>query len=111
MTDRLRWDPGMTEVRRGRKLFREPLPTALAIGAVILMIGAFLPWAQGMIGFLPVSFGGMDGAADGLILATLALVLLLLAWKRDFTEPIGGIRRRPHPGVELIRVGPLDLPR
>jgi hypothetical protein len=95
----------MTEVRRGRKLFREPLPTALAIGAVILMIGAFLPWAQGMIGFLPVSFGGMDGAADGLILATLALVLLLLAWKDDFTEPIGGIRRWLPLVAGLVCVG------
>src|SRR5688500_2852374 len=105
MTDRLRWDPGMTEVRRGRKLFREPLPTALAIGAVILMIGARLPWAQGMIGFLPVSVGGMDGAADGLLLATLALVLLLLAWTDAFTEPIGGIRRWLPLVVGLICVG------
>jgi hypothetical protein len=93
MTDRLRWDPAMTEVRRGRRLFREPLPTALAAGAVVLLVGSFMPWAQGMIGLLPVAFGGLDGAADGLILATLAFVLLLLAWKEDFSEPIGGIRR------------------
>ena len=95
----------MTKVRRGRKLLREPLPTALAVGAVILMIGAFLPWAQGMIGYLPVAFGGMDGAADGLILATLALVLLLVAWKDDFTEPIGGIRRWLPLSVGLVCVG------
>lgn len=105
MTDRLRWDPEMTRVRRGRKLLREPLPTALAIGAVILIVGAFLPWAQGMIGLLPVAFGGMDGAADGLILATLALVLLLLAWKDDFEEPIGGIRRWLPLSIGLLCIG------
>lgn len=105
MTDRLRWDPELTRPSRRRKLLREPLPTTLAIGAVIVMIGAFLPWAQGMIGFLPVAFGGMDGAADGLILATLAIVLLVLAWKDDFEEPIGGIRRWLPLVIGLVCIG------
>ncbi len=95
----------MTEVRRDRRLFSEPLPTALAGGAVALIIGSLLPWAQGMIGLQPVAFGGMDGAADGLILATLALVLLVLAWKEDFSEPIEGIRRWLPLVVGMICLG------
>jgi hypothetical protein len=65
----------------------------MAIGAGIMAVGAMLPWAEGLVGFLPVRFGGLDGAADGLILATLALVLLLIARSQDFLDAADGARR------------------
>lgn len=96
MTDRLRWDPSLTTVRTGRPIYRDPLRLTLAVGAAIMIVGAFLPWAEGMIGFLPVRFGGLDGAADGLILATLGFVLLVIARSRDFLDaPDGGRRSVP----------------
>lgn len=93
MTDRLRWDESLTESRRGRALLRDPLRLALIVGAVVMAIGAMMPWAEGMVGLLPVRFGGFDGAADGLILATLGLVLIGMAWKDDFLEAVDGARR------------------
>ena len=96
MTDRLRWDPQLTTAQTGRPFYRDPLRFAIALGAAIMIIGGFLPWAEGRIGFLPVRFGGLDGAADGLILATLGLVMLIIAWNRDFLEaPDGGRRWTP----------------
>lgn len=93
MTERLRWDDELTRIRSGRSILRSPLRLALAIGAGIMAVGAMLPWAEGLIGFLPMRFGGLDGAADGLILATLALVLLLIARSQDFLDAPDGARR------------------
>jgi hypothetical protein len=93
MTDRLRWDEDLTKVRSGRSIFRSPLRLSLAIGAVVMAIGALLPWAEGMVGFQPKRFGGFDGAADGLIMATLALVLFLFARNREFLYAPDGARR------------------
>ncbi len=96
MTDRLRWDPSLTTVRSGRPIYRDPLRLALAVGAGIMFVGALLPWAEGRIGFLPKKFGGLDGAADGLILATLGFVLIVIARSRDFLDaPDGGRRWLP----------------
>lgn len=93
MTDRLRWDESLTESRRGRALLRDPLRLALIVGAVVMAIGAMMPWAEGMVGLLPVRFGGFDGAADGLILATLGLVLVFIGRNRDFLDAVDGARR------------------
>ncbi len=96
MTDRLRWDPELTTIRTGRPFYRDPLRFAVALGATIMMVGAFLPWAEGRIGFLPVRYGGLDGAIDAAILATLGFVLLMIARSRDFLDaPDGGRRWAP----------------
>ncbi len=105
MTDRLRWDPSLTTARTGRPFYRDPVRLPLAVGAAIMMIGALLPWAEGLIGFLPVRFGGLDGAADGLILATLGFVLLLIARSRDFLEAPDGGRRWAPMLIGLVCLG------
>ena len=58
-----------------------------------MFVGALLPWAEGMVGLLPVRFGGFDGAADGLILAGFAIVALLFARSPDFMNAVDGARR------------------
>lgn len=77
----------------------------LAIGAAVMFVGALLPWAEGRIGFLPVKFGGLDGAADGLILATLAFVMLLIARSHDFLEAPDGGRRWAPMLIGLVCLG------
>jgi hypothetical protein len=93
MSDRLRWDPELTRAGAGRSILRDPIRLALAVGSVIMAIGALAPWAQGMIGLLPVSFGGLDGAADGLIMFTLAIALALIARNPGFLEAADEGRR------------------
>jgi hypothetical protein len=105
VTDRLRWDPSLTAARTGRPIYRDPLRLALAVGAVIMFVGALLPWAEGRIGFLPKKFGGLDGAADGLILATLAFVTLVIARSRDFLEAPDGGRRWTPMLIGLVCLG------
>lgn len=105
MTDRLRWDPSLTTVRSGRPIYRDPLRLALAVGAAIMFVGALLPWAEGRIGFQPKRFGGLDGAADGLILATLAFVLIVIARSQDFLEAPDGGRRWTPMLIGVVCVG------
>jgi hypothetical protein len=96
VTDRLRWDPELTKAGRGHSLLRDPVRAALAAGSVIMAVGSLMPWAQGLIGLQPVAFGGLDGAADGLIMFTLAIVLVLIARNPGFLEaPDGGRRWAP----------------
>ncbi len=105
MSDRLRWDPSLTSARTGRPIYRDPLRLLLAAGSAVMFVGALLPWAQGRIGFLPVQFGGLDGAADGLILATLGFVLLIIARSRDFLEAPDGGRRWTPMVIGLVCLG------
>jgi hypothetical protein len=93
VTNPFRWDPSLTERRTGRPLVRDPLRLGLLVGAAVMIVGAFLPWAEGMLGFLQVRFGGFDGAADGLIMATLGGILVLMAWRDDFLEAVDGAQR------------------
>jgi hypothetical protein len=58
-----------------------------------MFVGALLPWAEGLVGFLPKSFGGFEGAADGLILAGFSIIALLFAWRPDFLYALEGARR------------------
>jgi hypothetical protein len=93
MTDRLRWDPALTARKRGREFLRDPIRIGLAVGAAAMAVGGLLPWAEGLIGFLPMRFGGLDGAADGLIMFTLAIVTALIASNEGFLEADDGARR------------------
>jgi len=93
VSDRLRWDDSLTTARSKRAFLRSPVRLGFAIGAVIMFVGALLPWAEGMVGFLPVRFGGFDGAADGMILAAFSIVALLMARSPDFLDAVDGVRR------------------
>lgn len=93
MTDRLRWTPELTARKRGREFLRDPIRIGLAVGSAAMAVGALLPWAEGLIGFLPMRFGGLDGAADGLIMLTLAIVTALIASNEGFLEAADGARR------------------
>jgi hypothetical protein len=93
MSQRLRWDPALTTERSEPRLYQDRLRLGLVVGSAIIMVGGLLPWAEGRIGFLPKSFGGMDGAADGLILVTLGLVMMLIVRNRDFLDATDGVRR------------------
>jgi hypothetical protein len=93
VTDRLRWDDGLTRVKNDSSILRDPLRLTYAIGASIMFIGALLPWAEGLVGFLPKKFGGFEGAADGLILAGFSIIALLFARSRDFLRALDGARR------------------
>jgi hypothetical protein len=103
--ERLRWDDELTRARSSPEFLRNPVRIAFAIGAGIMFVGALLPWAEGMVGLLPVSFGGFDGAADGLILAALAVVALLFARSPDFLDAPDGGRRYAPLVLGLVCVG------
>jgi hypothetical protein len=105
VTDRLRWDPDLTTAESGRPFYRDPLRLGLVVGTATMMIGALLPWAEGHVGFLPKRFGGLDGASDGLILATFGFVLLLIARSRDFLEAPDGGRRWAPMLIGILCVG------
>jgi hypothetical protein len=91
--DRLRWDDDLTKPPSRWTILRSPIRLTFAIGALIMLAGALLPWAEGMIGFLPKQFGGFEGAGDGLILAGLSIVALLFARSPDFLFAVDGARR------------------
>ena len=93
MSHPLRWDPELTKARRGPSILRDPVRTALAVAAIVLGIGALLPWAEGFIGFQAKRFGGFDGASDGLILFVLAAILLVIARDHGFVSATDGARR------------------
>jgi hypothetical protein len=93
MTDHLRWDPELTTDPGTRSLFRDPIRAGLVAGAIVMAVGAFMPWAEGHVGLLPKQFGGLDGAADGLIMSGFAIVLLVIARSPDFLESADGARR------------------
>jgi hypothetical protein len=101
----LRWDPDLTRIRGGPSILRDPLRTALAASAVVLGIGALLPWADGFIGFLAKHFGGFDGASDGLILFVLAAILVVIARDRTFLRAIDGARRWTPMIIGLVCLG------
>ena len=101
----LRWDPELTRPRRGPSIFRDPLRTSLAVTAVILAIGAVMPWAQGFIGFLPKAYGGFEGASDGLILLVFAVILLVMARDSNFIRAQDGARRWAPMIIGLICLG------
>jgi len=93
VSERLRWDDSLTTARSNRAFLRSPIRLGFAIGAAIMFVGALLPWAEGMVGLLPVRFSGFDGAADGLTLAAFSIVALLTARSPDFLYAVDGARR------------------
>jgi hypothetical protein len=105
VADRLRWDEELTRARSHPQFLRNPVRIGFATGAAILLIGALMPWAEGMVGLLPVSFGGFEGAADGLILAALAVIALLFARSPDFLDAPDGGRRYAPMFLGLVCVG------
>jgi hypothetical protein len=104
--DGLRWDDNLTKSRRSFPILRNPLRIAMGIGALIMMVGCFLPWAQGHLGFLAVQFGGFDRASDGVILFVLGVVILVLFVRgADSLNAPEGLRRWAPLIVGLVCVG------
>lgn len=94
MTDRLRWDESLTQGSRDPGLLRDPLRLAVVAGTIVFIVGALLPWAEGMIGFLPVFYGGgLDPTADGFFLAIVGAVLLFFVRDHGFVEATDGPKR------------------
>jgi hypothetical protein len=93
VTDRFRWTPELTTAGSGRPLLRDPVRLGLVTGAIVMAIAMLLPWAEGHIGFLAKQFGGLDGAADGLIMSGLGIVLVVLVRTPEFLESSDGGRR------------------
>jgi hypothetical protein len=107
----LRWDPELTKVRSGESIIRDPLRSALAVAAIVLAVGAFLPWAEGLIGYLPKHFGGFDGISDGSILFVLAAILVVIALDHDFVRARDGARRWTTMIIGLICLGDVAIGR
>jgi hypothetical protein len=105
MTHRLRWDPDLTKVERDPSILRDPLRAGLAASGLAIVIGCLQPWAEGMVGFQPQSFGGFDGAGDGAILVFLAIILLFMSRDRGFVEAGDGARRYLPMIVGLMCLG------
>jgi hypothetical protein len=105
VTHRLRWDPELTKVERGRSILRDPLRAGLAASGLAIAIGCTQPWAEGTVGFQPQSFGGFDGAGDGAILLFFAVILLFMARDRGFVDARDGARRYLPMIVGLICLG------
>jgi hypothetical protein len=105
--DGLRWSQDLTKsTRRGYSLLHSPLRITMGIGALIMIVGSFLPWAEGHLGFLHVQFGGFDRASDGLILAVMGVVVLLVFVRStDFLDSPDGARRWAPLIVGLVCVG------
>jgi hypothetical protein len=105
-TDRLRWDDNLTKAGQGRAILRSPLRLLMAAGAITMMIGTFLPWAQGHLGLLPVQFGGFDRASDGLILFVFGIVVLVVFVRSpDFLSAPEGARRWAPLVLGLVCLG------
>lgn len=93
MTERFQWTPELTRSGNRRSILRDPVRLGLVAGAVVIAIAMLLPWAEGHVGFLAKQFGGLDGAADGLIMTGLAIVLVVLVRTPEFLESSDGGRR------------------
>jgi hypothetical protein len=104
--DGLRWDDNLTKSPRSFAIQRDPLRITMGIGALIMMVGCFLPWAQGHLGFLAVEFGGFDRASDGMILFALGIVVLVFFVRSaDFLIAPDGARRWAPLFVGVVCVG------
>jgi hypothetical protein len=93
MTHPLRWDPELTKVDRDPSILRDPIRAGLAASGIAILVGCLQPWAEGMVGFQPQTFGGFEGAGDGAILLFLAAILLVIVRDRGFVEAPDGARR------------------
>ena len=75
MHDWMRWEPTRDRRRLGF-LVLTPARVTVGIGALVTMIAALMPWADGTVpgrgGFEPIFFSGLGGAGDGIVLAVLA---------------------------------------
>ena len=74
------WKPPVATGERPRGLRDDPGRILILISAVLLLAGAFLPWASGLDPLQkPISYTAQEGLADGFILMVLAGVLAFMA--------------------------------
>jgi hypothetical protein len=75
MQDWMRWQP-TTGTHRLGFLVLAPARVVVGIGAVVTMLAGLMPWAEGTVpgrtGFEPITFSGLGGAGDGVMLILFA---------------------------------------
>jgi hypothetical protein len=75
MQDWMQWQP-TTEKHRLGFLVLTPARIVVGIGAIVTMIAGLMPWAEGTVpgraGFEPITFSGLGGAGDGVMLILFA---------------------------------------
>ena len=83
----IEWQPSVAAEERLRGFRDDPGRILLLISAVLLLAGAFLPWAQGLDPLQkPIAYTAQEGLADGFILMVLALMLAVMAGTRLLVE-------------------------
>jgi hypothetical protein len=75
MQDWMQWQP-TTEKNRLGFLVLTPARIVVGVGALVTMIAGLMPWAEGTVpgraGFEPITFSGLGGAGDGVMLILFA---------------------------------------
>ena len=77
------WNPHAAAEQRLRGFRDDPGRILILIAAVLLLAGAFLPWASGLDPLQkPISYTAQEGLADGFLLMVVAGVLAFMAGTR-----------------------------
>jgi hypothetical protein len=75
MQDWMQWQPTTDKHRLGF-LVLTPARIVVGLGAIVTMIAGLMPWAEGTVpgrsGFEPITFSGLGGAGDGVMLILFA---------------------------------------
>ena len=75
MQDWMQWQP-TTEKNRLGFLVLTPARIVVGVGALVTMVAGLMPWAEGTVpgraGFEPITFSGLGGAGDGVMLILFA---------------------------------------
>ena len=81
------WQPHVVAGARLRGFRDDPGRVVLLISAVLLFVGAFLPWASGLDPLQkPITYTAQEGLADGFLLMVLAAILAVMAGTRLLVE-------------------------
>jgi hypothetical protein len=86
-TTHIEWQPRVAELERLRSLRDDPGRIVLLVSAGLLLLGAFLPWAEGLgpVGE-PVAYTAQQAFAEGFILMVVAFILAAMAGTRLLVE-------------------------
>jgi hypothetical protein len=83
----LEWQPHAAPEERLRTLRDDPGRILILISALLLLAGAFLPWAEGLDPLQhPITYTAREGLADGVILLVVAAILAIMGGSRMLVE-------------------------